>query len=226
MVTGNNEKIGERLKSWVEENFASVKEFGQFIKIDPKNLYSHYFKGKSLLGGEKLLLLSQRGLDINWLLDDSKKLNYQNTNNSNPIINEQNNNYLKKHDLFDVTIPIIGSVPAGRGEYKPSLDPQSFELQLRPDDQFAIRIDAEYGWSMQPFINENDIIICSWSEKINDGDIVIARWDKSRGGFKIYNRDTNMPDIVILTSYNPAEKPIFVPRSKLKVFKVVLIKKK
>lgn len=61
--------VGERLKKFAESKYDKLTEFAEAIEINIKSLHSIYFKGKSLLGAEKLFKLIQMGCDIAWLLN-------------------------------------------------------------------------------------------------------------------------------------------------------------
>lgn len=64
--------IGKRLRSFAEENFESLAEFGRQFGKD-RTFFTPYFNGSSVPGAELLKRLTELGCDINWLLGSSTK---------------------------------------------------------------------------------------------------------------------------------------------------------
>lgn len=126
------------------------------------------------------------------------------------------------------TYKILGKIPAGRAELFEYNDWQeNDDLFYDPRNHFWLVIDSEYGYSMTPFLQPGDMVLCSVSSKYKDGDIVAVRWDKTKGAIKILSHNPEVKDTIGLFSYNNAEKPIILSRDRIEqIYKVVNIKKK
>ena len=122
----------------------------------------------------------------------------------------------------------MGKIPAGRAELVEYNDWQENEdLFYDPRSHFWLIIDSEYGYSMTPFLQPGDMVLCSVNAKYQDGDIVAVRWDKTKGAIKILSHNPEVKDTVGLFSYNNAEKPIILSRERIEqIYKIVNIKKK
>lgn len=133
---------------------------------------------------------------------------------------EKNGKDLIKYKIF-------GRVPAGLAEVEEYPDWQeSDDLYYDPRSHFYLQVDEEFGFSMMPLINPGDKVLISIDAKVKDGDLVAARWDGTKGALKIYKENPDIKDIIVLTSYNQAFEPLFLKKKDVKLFKVVLIKKK
>ena len=65
-------EIGGKLKEFAENNFKSLSELSRKLGMkNPQQLYD-YLNGRSYMGGEILIKLSDLGCDINWLLTGEK----------------------------------------------------------------------------------------------------------------------------------------------------------
>ncbi len=219
--------ISKRLKEFIDSNFSSVAEFSRQMGFKNRQDAYPYLDGKSLLGAEKLTRLNELGCDINWLLTGGKQ----------PVDVAQ----IKGKELQYVTIeeaetikktpfieyPLLGNVPAGRHEvYDRSAWPEYERIDYDPRTHFWLKIDDEYGYSMTPFLQPGDKVLCSIKAKLHPGDLVAVRWDKTKGAIKILGQ-SNIKDSVALASYNAAEMPIVLMGKDLEqIYKIVLIKKK
>ncbi|MCE1188842.1 MAG: S24 family peptidase, partial [Ignavibacteria bacterium] len=103
---------------------------------------------------------------------------------------------------------------------------ESDVIDFKPEDHAFLKIDEENGYSMMPLIRPGDVVLISFSQKPVDGDIVAARWDENAGAIKVYNESALDPNLIVLTSYNQVVAPIFLRKSQVRLYKVVLIKKK
>jgi hypothetical protein len=203
----DKKKIGQRLKSFLYGNFKSLDEAARFLETTANSLRNSYFNGKSLPGADVLSKVMQKGCDLNWLLYGK----YITPEETNPPIEYR----------------VEGRLPAGDGE---SVDLsewwESEVIDYSPDDHVFIQVDKEFGYSMMPLIAPGDLVLISFSQKARHGDLVAARWDATKGAIKILNENLSDPSLVVLTSYNQAVEPIFIKRNNVRLYKIVLIKKK
>ena len=218
MEESDKKAIGNRLRSFAEENFQSLADFGRHFGKD-RTFFTPYFNGSSVPGGDILKGLAELGCDINWLFQGKR---------STGIVREKGveyvavDNALKSNKLL-FEYPIVADVPAGRSEINHHDWPEYIKIDIDPREHFALKVDKEYGISMAPYIEPGDVLFCSFSRKFNDGDIVVARYDGTKGAVKrIF-----MNEQITLISFNPLESPIVISKKQLQqVFKVVLIWKK
>lgn len=134
-----------------------------------------------------------------------------------------------KNSFKDIPIyKILGKIPAGRAELTEYNDwPENDDLFYDPRSHFWLVIDSEYGFSMTPFLQPGDMVLCSVNAKYQDGDIVAVRWDKTKGAIKILSHNPEVKNMLGLFSYNNAEKPIILTRDRVEqIYKIVNIKKK
>ncbi|MBS4034354.1 MAG: LexA family transcriptional regulator [Ignavibacterium sp.] len=134
-------------------------------------------------------------------------------------------------ELKPSSIPIykvLGQIPAGYSEVTEYNDwNESDDLFYDPRAHFWLVIDSEYGYSMTPFLQPGDMVLCSTSAKYKDGDIVAVRWDKTKGAIKIFSHNPEVKNTIGLFSYNNAEKPIILTKDRIEqIYKIVNIKKK
>ena len=203
----DKKQAGLRLKKYLYETFPNMEEAADFLDTTVGSLRNSYFNGKSLPGAELLLKLLQKGCDISWLLGGNTKLN-------------------ELKDFVSQEYRVMGTVPAGKGETVDWSEWWESEvISYRPDDHVFIKVDPEFGYSMMPMIQPGDFVLISFSAKPQKGDLVAALWDETKGALKVYNENPSVPNIIVLTSYNQAVEPIFVPKEQVRMYKVVLIKK-
>lgn len=203
--------IGDKLKSFGIRKYGSLKELAAELEMSPSNL-SQYTQDKSAPGAQMLRRLQKLGCDINWLLEETTE---------HVSIEEAEQNHVTVPDAFK----IVGMVPAGLHEVNEYEWFESEDLSYDPTEHAFLKIDHEFGYSMMPLVKPGDLVLISFREAVRDGDLVAARWDETKGALKIYSESEDAPDMVVLTSYNQAIPPIFVHRSKVKLYKVVNIKK-
>lgn len=209
------ETVGKRLKKFGDRRFATKRAFADALDMSYENLYQ-YLEDKAKPGTDFLKRLADLKCNINWLLTGKEDIHYSSVdetiNYNIPLVKEYK---------------ILGVVPAGNSsvnEYNEWME--SDDLNYDPNTHFYLRIDNEFGYSMMPLVNPGDLILVSYKDKVKDGDLVAARWDKTKGALKIYKENPGVKDYIVLTSYNQAVEPIFLKKSEVKLYKVVLIKKK
>lgn len=113
-------------------------------------------------------------------------------------------------------LQIMGQVPAGKADIKYSVDDDYFKFELDPRIYFVLRVDEEYGFSMQPFLKPGDFVICHINNKnIKSGDLVVVRYDGTKGAIKKYVYNPDVKDVVVLESINKSEDPIILNQSQI-----------
>lgn len=183
------------------------------VGLTPQNLYYHLNESPEL----DLDLFNRLKTELSKYIDLSDE----------GIVSEGTVEYTSFERL---TYPILGQIPAGNAEVKENNDwPEYEELYYDPKQHFWLRIDNEYGYSMTPFLNPGDLVLCQMNPKrIKDGDLVAVRWDKTKGAVKLYKeKNVGHNKLIILSSYNAAEQPIILNEFEIEyIYKVVTIKKR
>jgi SOS-response transcriptional repressor LexA len=206
----NGKEVGSRLREFGESNFKSLSKLAERLGMKPQSLQK-YLNGTSIPGGEIIARLIDLGCDINWLFygDDLQLRAY------------------RKEILYPQEFKLLGRIPAGYADYNDLSEwPEREKLEYDPDTHFFLKVDEEFGYSMMPLVSPGDLVLVSMEAKIKSGDLVAALWDKTKGALKIYNENKDIPDIIVLNSYNQAVEPIFLKKTKVKLYKVVLIEKR
>lgn len=120
---------------------------------------------------------------------------------------------------------IAATVPAGQSHFTDRTD--SIEVESLSDynseEHVFIEISSKMGDSMRPVLRPGDLVLISIKDKIHDGDLVAAQWGAGEGAVKLYY---DLGDKIQLSSINLAIEPIKLPKKMVKLYKVVLIKKK
>lgn len=133
----------------------------------------------------------------------------------------------EKNDVIGIiNYKILAMVPAGNAEIKDFQSADYDDLYYDPRTHFYLRIDDEYGYSMNPFLQPGDLVLINAKAKVFPGDLVAARWDKTKGAIKIFGEVEGKKDLIVLNSYNASEKPIVLSKEDVTVYKIILIKKK
>lgn len=169
----------------------------------------------------------EQGLGIQIHDTDPENITYSRITGADAVPSPENSltvTEFNSHNHFsEITIPLQAAVPAGTGQIQDRTD--SVVVSLDSRNQFAVLIDPNNGESMQPFLQPGDIVICDMHAPVKTGDIVAARWSGSRGAIKIVGDSGHAPESYLLYSYNPVIKPIIVPKSTTRLYKVIYIKK-
>lgn len=202
-------RTGMRLKKFLYGNFESLAEAAEYLETTPGSLRNSYFNGKSYPGAEIISKLMHKGCDINWLLHGRKK-------EEQPLPPPQ------------MEFRVEAIVPAGKDREVVDVTEwwQTEVIDYRPDDHVFIQVDEQFGYSMMPLISPGDLVLISFSQKPKDGDLVAARWDETKGAIKMLVENPGNQNLIVLQSYNQAVAPIFLSRTQVKMYKIVLIKKK
>lgn len=210
-------EIGKRLKFFGEKNFKNLTHLAALLEMKPQSLNS-YIAGKSVPGGEILARLSSLGCDIDWLLRGEE------SGISIDIDSIPSQEFRSISNINNYRL--LGRIPAGNAEFKSFEDVyETVSLNYDPDTHFFLEIDAEFGYSMKPMVNEGDLALVSLYDKPAAGDLVAALWDSTKGALKQY-RESPIPDVIALHSYNQAVDTILVKRNLVKLYRVVAIIKK
>ena len=128
-----------------------------------------------------------------------------------------------KYGAEDLTlIPILGNIPAGFPVYAEEVRDGHVPYMKKeiPNDAFALKV---IGDSMEPELEENDIVICYLTQLDNlkgNGEIVAVRYG-SDSVVKCLYIDK---DRIILSSLNPKYKPIIVKFHDIDIIAKVLSK--
>lgn len=120
---------------------------------------------------------------------------------------------------------IEATVPAGQSHFTDRTDSVEVEslAEFNADEHVFIEISSKMGDSMRPVLRPGDLVLISVKDKIHDGDLVAAQWGAGEGAVKLYY---DLGDKIQLSSINLAIEPIKLPKKMVKLYKVVLIKKK
>ncbi|MCR4330046.1 MAG: XRE family transcriptional regulator [Candidatus Roizmanbacteria bacterium] len=194
----------------------SQSDFANLVKAKTPTAVSHWESGRSEPDSATLVRIAELGRKpLDWLLAGRKRV----------LV------YLDDLDKGEripfIEYAVLAQVPAGNNEFHQNDWPEYEKIDYDPNCHFWLIIDAEYGYSMTPFLQPGDMVLCSSTAKILDGDIVAVRWDKTKGAVKIWTETLDIPNAVTLTPYNNAEKPIMLSKKRIEQkFKVLLIKKK
>lgn len=201
-------KTGQRLKKFLLMHFDDLQKAAVFLDTTTGSLRNSYFNGRSLPGGELIAKLQKKGCDINWLF-------YGKQAGEKPV------------DPPKLEFRLEDKVPTVKPDMVDLSDWwQSEVIDHRPDDHVFVQADAANCASMAPLIAPGDVALISFTQKAVDGDIVAARWQDNKGEFKVFYNHQGNPGQIVLTAYNQSAPPVFLKRQQVKLYKVVLIKKK
>ncbi len=202
----DKKETGSRLRQFLLSKYSDLETAAEYLETTVSSLRNSYFNGQSIPGKSILEKLKADGCNIDWLLFGA-------------VPEKQVSRHLPEYR-------IEAAVPAGRGEVVDLTEwYQGDVLDYSPDDHVFIKVDSEFGYSMMPLIQPEDLVLISLSAPVYDGDLVAARWDKTKGALKLCTFPPNDKSMVMLSSYNSAVLPMVFKRKEIKMYKVVLIKK-
>lgn len=198
----------------------TAKELAFLLGIKSEQTIIDYEKGKTEPKISTLIQLAKLGnVSLDWLLNNKIQTN---------IVKDKGIEYVPvdlalKDEKFLFEYPLVSDVPASRSEINHNKCPEYIKIEIDPREHFALKIDNEYGISMAPYIEPEDVLFCSFKRKFNNGDIVFAKYDNKKGAVKrIFINEQ-----ITLISFNPLEAPIVIDKIQLqRVFKVILIWKR
>lgn len=197
-----------RLKQLRNEKKINQRELANFLKVAPSTI-SMYESGQREPNFEVLESLADFfNVDLNYLLGKSDKTTKL------MLENEQKSQGLK--------IPVLGTVAAGIpiSAVEDILDyeevPQSWESQ---GEFFALKIKGD---SMEPKIDDGDVVIVRQQSDANSGDTVIALVNGDDATCKKLQKTENG---IMLVSTNPNYLPMFYSNEEILTKPVVILGK-
>ena len=197
-----------RLKQLRNEKKINQRELANFLKVAPSTI-SMYESGQREPNFEVLESLADFfNVDLNYLLGKSDKTTKL------MLENEQKPQGLK--------IPVLGTVAAGIpiSAVEDILDyeevPQSWENQ---GEFFGLRIKGD---SMQPKMDDGDVVIVRQQSDANSGDTVIALVNGDDATCKKLQKTENG---IMLVSTNPNYLPMFFTNEEISTKPVVILGK-
>lgn len=197
-----------RLKQLRNEKKINQRELANFLKVAPSTI-SMYESGQREPNFEVLESLADFfNVDLNYLLGKSDKTTKL------MLENEQKPQGLK--------IPVLGTVAAGIpiSAVEDILDyeevPQSWESQ---GEFFALKIKGD---SMEPKIDDGDVVIVRQQSDANSGDTVIALVNGDDATCKKLQKTENG---IMLVSTNPNYLPMFFTNEEIVTKPVVILGK-
>lgn len=206
-ITGNP-VVAQRLREFGKKQFGTMAAFGRALRLRPQELYV-YLKGESKPGNTLQAKLRELGCDIEWLMTGKRSA----ANFPDEIGRRRRSEYR-----------VEATIPAGLAHLTDRSDwPESESIDYPPEEYIWLEVSKQMGESMIPLIRPTDLLLITDREKPKPGDIVAARWRDDEGAIKIYSESDEK---VVLSSYNPLIPPVVLPKSKVKLYRVVLIKKR
>lgn len=197
-----------RLKQLRNEKKINQRELANFLKVAPSTI-SMYESGQREPNFEVLESLADFfNVDLNYLLGKSDKTTKL------MLENEQK--------LQGLKIPVLGTVAAGIpiSAVEDILDyeevPQSWENQ---GEFFALKIKGD---SMEPKIDDGDVVIVRQQSDANSGDTVIALVNGDDATCKKLQKTENG---IMLVSTNPNYLPMFFTNEEIVTKPVVILGK-
>lgn len=206
-------------------------DFARALEITPAAV-SHWESGKREPDTAMIMKIADLGqVTLDWLMRNESEVRiYFNPAQKTSKIKEPHYIPIEKAEKNDVVgiinYKILAMVPAGNSEIKEFQSNDYDDLYYDPRTHFYLRIDDEYGYSMNPFLQPGDLVLINTKAKVHSGDLVAARWDKTKGAIKIYGEVEGKKDFIVLNSYNASEKPIVLSKEDVTIYKIILIKKK
>lgn len=203
------ETIGSRIKHIRKKKGLNQTDFAKIVGVEAKATVSGWENDSREPEVSKLKTIAEIGnVTLDWLIKGS----------SRSANDEPKASYLPG----ELRLRLEAKVPAGKGEIIDLTDWIQEEIfNFDYDNHVVLQIDDEFGDSMKPFMHPGDYIVISFSAKINDKDPVAARWDETKGAIKIVNYLKDVPEKVLLTSYNQNVSPIVVDRKNLAMYRIV-----
>ncbi|MCU7501333.1 MAG: helix-turn-helix domain-containing protein [Ignavibacteria bacterium] len=204
-MTKLSEIIGQKIKGVRQKNGLTQKKFAEALETSSSYI-SEIESGLKIPGGEFLYKLARVfNEDINVILSDIEELK------------EKARNLEQKKEY-----PVEAQVWAGFGEMYSTVEWSEKEaiIDFPMEGYVWVRISGD---SMAPFLQRGDLALITDRLRIRPGDLVAARILGDGGVLKIYDSEVN--GNVVLTSFNPAHKPLILDKTKVTLYKVVLVKK-
>lgn len=197
-----------RLKQLRNEKKINQRELANFLKVAPSTI-SMYESGQREPNFEVLESLADFfNVDLNYLLGKSDKTTKLMIENSQPPQGLQ--------------IPVLGTVAAGIpiSAVEDILDYEEIDSSYQSQGEFfALRIKGD---SMQPKMDDGDVVIVRQQSDANSGDTVIALVNGDDATCKKLQKTENG---IMLVSTNPNYLPMFFTNEEILTKPVVILGK-
>jgi len=197
-----------RLKQLRNEKKINQRELANFLKVAPSTI-SMYESGQREPNFEVLESLADFfNVDLNYLLGKSDKTTKLMIEDSQPPQGLQ--------------IPVLGTVAAGIpiSAVEDILDYEEIDSSFQSQGEFfALRIKGD---SMQPKMDDGDVVIVKQQSDANSGDTVIALVNGDEATCKKLQKTENG---IMLVSTNPNYLPMFFTNEEIQTKPVVILGK-
>nr|DAO26306.1 MAG TPA: Repressor protein CI [Caudoviricetes sp.] len=197
-----------RLKQLRNEKKINQRELANFLKVAPSTI-SMYESGQREPNFEVLESLADFfNVDLNYLLGKSDKTTKLMLEDSQPTQGLQ--------------IPVLGTVAAGIpiSAVEDILDYEEIDSSFQSQGEFfALRIKGD---SMQPKMDDGDVVIVRQQSDANSGDTVIALVNGDDATCKKLQKTENG---IMLLSTNPNYLPMFFTNEEIQTKPVVILGK-
>lgn len=197
-----------RLKQLRNEKKINQRELANFLKVAPSTI-SMYESGQREPNFEVLESLADFfNVDLNYLLGKSDKTTKLMLEDSQPPQGLQ--------------IPVLGTVAAGIpiSAVEDILDYEEIDSSYQSQGEFfALRIKGD---SMQPKMDDGDVVIVRQQSDANSGDTVIALVNGDDATCKKLQKTENG---IMLVSTNPNYLPMFFTNEEIQTKPVVILGK-
>lgn len=197
-----------RLKQLRNEKKINQRELANFLKVAPSTI-SMYESGQREPNFEVLESLADFfNVDLNYLLGKSDKTTKLMIEDSQPP--------------QGLKIPVLGTVAAGIpiSAVEDILDYEEIDSSFQSQGEFfALRIKGD---SMQPKMDDGDVVIVKQQSDANSGDTVIALVNGDEATCKKLQKTENG---IMLVSTNPNYLPMFFTNEEIQTKPVVILGK-
>jgi len=200
------EEVGKRMKEFLKEKFVMIKIGAEKLGVLDQSLQV-YFTGRSLPGGEMLRKLANQGADVHYILT-GERMSEKVRKESNQIKSKGGNNY-----------PLVSRLSAGNMiEFFDTEKSEAVAFNYyKKNGCMALVVSGD---SMNPTIENGDIVLVDGDAKIYDGCIVAARL---KSGEQLIKRFRKLPqDLIQLDSDNFLYDPITLNRDEIEILMPVV----
>jgi len=197
----NREEIGRRIKLFLKDKYGKIKIGAEKIGVLEQTLQI-YFTGRAAPGSEFLRKIAELGADINYILTGKHAIRIEDE---------------KRKGGYDY--PLVSRLSAGKMiEF---FDTGNTEMvgfnYYKKNGCMALLVNGD---SMNPTIENGDIVLVDSDANINEGCIVAARL---RGGEQLIKRFRRLPEgLIQLDSDNFLYDPITIKADELEIMMPVV----
>ncbi len=197
------EAIGKRLRDWSLSKYATLGEAAEALKINQVHL-SAYMAGRNIPGNKLQAKLRALGCNIDWLMTGE-------TPDTEAALRG-----LTIYPTYAVqTVP-----PASQGETIDKVR-EGITLEYPARSHVWLTVTEDNSAGMQPIILYGEHCLISLKGEAKSGDLVAARWG-SKSAIRFADIDNGS---VVLKALNPNLPAVVLPREKVAMFRIILIKK-